>query len=240
MAVAFALGIEQGVSMITSVSHVWSYLRSAQTPSRTMLTPADALPATDAEVSKGADRAKHGIPVSELKKLDMSGLKVISVADNPELRDRMATTWLNMKAAEARLATEVPDNAPQNIYATVKVNGEVVATLYNGGSSAMTNAAAAAVGDLQDPPGLNGGPNLAQARAERIAKALGGTIEKAPTAITQSQWTPRPDISTNYSRAQLDDAFQAMMAEGQRAAAQRLAGYPTAQPPAGSYADIST
>jgi hypothetical protein len=225
--------------MITSVSHAGSYLRPAQTPSRT-LTPADALPATDAEASNAADRAKQGIPVSELKKLDMSGLKVISVADHPELRDRMATTWLNMKAAEARFATEVPDNAPQNVYATVKVNGEVVATLYNGGSSMMTNAAAAAVGDLQDPPGLNGGPDLAQARAERIARALGGTIEKAPTAITQSQWTPRPDISTDYSRTQLDDAFQAMMAEGQRAAAQQLAGYSTAQPPTGSLANFST
>ena len=165
---------------------------------------------------------------------------MISVADHPEWRDRMATSWLNTQGAEARLATEVPDNAPQNIYATVKVNGKVVATLYNGGSSAMTNAAAGAVGDLQDPPGLNGGPDLAQARAERIAKALGGTIEKATTAITQSQWTPRPDISTNYTRTQLDNAFQAMMAEGQRAAAQRQAGYSTPQQPAGSYADFNT
>jgi hypothetical protein len=197
------------------------------------------VPDADADASKAADHAKQGIPVSELKKLDISGLKVISIADNPELRDRMATMWLNTQAAEARMATEVPDNAPQNIYATVEVNGKVVATLYNGGSAAMTNAAAGAVGDLQDPPGLSGGPNLAQSRAERIAKVLGGTIEKAPTAITQSQWTPRPDISTNYSRTQLDNAFQAMMAEGQRAAAQRLAGYPTAQPPAGSYADFS-
>jgi len=227
--------------MITSISHAGSYLRPAQTqPSRTILTSADALPVPDADVSKAADNAKHGIPVSELRKLDTSGLKIISVADHPELRDRMATMWLNSQAAETRLATEVPDNAAQNIYATVKVNGKVVATLYNGGSSAMSNAAAGAVGDLQDPPGLNGGPDLAQSRAERIAKALGGTIEKAPTAITQSQWTPRPDISTNYTRTQLDIAFQAMMAEGQRAAAQRQAGYSTAQQPAGSYADFNT
>lgn len=226
--------------MITSISHAGSYLRPAQTlPSKTTLTPADALALPDADVSGAADNAKQGIPVSELKKLDTSSLKAVSVADLPELRDRMATHWLNTQAAEARLATEVPDNAPQNIYATVKVNGKVVATLYNGGSSMMTNAAAGAVGDLQDPPGLNGGPDLAQARAERIAKALGGTIEKAPTAITQFQWTPRPDISTNYSRTQLDEAWQAMMAEGQRATAQRAAGYPTAQPPAGSRADFN-
>jgi hypothetical protein len=226
--------------MITSISHAGSYLRPAQTqPSTTILTSADALPSPDADVSKAADNVKQGIPVSEIRKLDTSALKFMSIADHPEWRDRMATTWLNMNAAEARFATEVPDNAPQNIYATVKVNGKVVATLYNSGGSATSNAAAGLVGDLQDPPGLNGGPDLAQSRAERIAKALGGTIEKAPTAITQSEWTPRPDISTDYTRTQLDDAFQAMMAEGQRAAAQRRAGYSTAQQSAGSYADFN-
>ena len=136
--------------------------------------------------------------------------------------------WLATQAANSAAATDVPDNAPQNIYATVKVNGKVVATLYNGGSSVMTNAAAATVGDLQDPPGLNGGPDLAQSRAERIAKAVGGTIEKASTAITQSAWRPRQSVSPTYSRAQLDAAFQAMMAEGQKAIAQRQGGIPPA------------
>jgi hypothetical protein len=225
--------------MITSIARTGIYYQPAQAqPSTKTLTAADALP-PDADASEAPGNAKAGIPVSELKQLDTSKLKAISIADLPELRDQMATHWLNMQAAEARMATEVPDNAEQNIYATVKVNGKVVATLYNGGSSAMTNAAAGAVGDLQDPPGLNGGPDLAQARAERIAKALGGTIEKAPTAITQSQWTPRPDISTNYSRTQLDEAWQAVMAEGQRAAAQRAAGYSTARQAAGSQADFS-
>ena len=177
--------------MITGMAGVGSYLRPAQTyPSRTTLTPADALPAADADVGTAADDAKQGIPVSALKKLDSSGLKIVSAKDNPELRDQMATMWLNMRADESAMATEVPDNAQQNIYATVKVKGKVVATLYNGGSSAMTNDAAAKVGDLPDP-GSNGGPNLAQSRAEYIAKAVGGTIEKAQTAITQSQWTPR-------------------------------------------------
>ena len=147
--------------------------------------------------------------------------------------------WLDMQAAKSALATEVPDNAPQNTYATVKVNGNVVATLYNGGSSVMTNDAAAKVGDLQDPPGLNGGPDLAQRRAERIAKAVGGTIEKASTAITQSEWKPRQTTSTNYTRAQLDAALDAMMAEGQKVMAQRSAEYPTFHEFTGGYADFS-
>jgi hypothetical protein len=196
------------------------------------LTPADALPATAADESTAAN-ARPGIPVSAVRKLDASGLKMFSIKDNPELRDRLATHWLDMQAAQSNSATDVPDNAPQNIYATVKVNGKVVATLYNGGSSVMTNEAAAKAGDLQDPPGLIGGPDLAQSRAEHIAKAVGGTIEKAPTAISQSEWKPRQSVSTNYTRAQLDAAFEAMMAEGQKAIAQRHAGYSTAREPSG-------
>lgn len=202
------------------------------------MTRADALPVASADTSSAAENTKQGIPVSGLKKLDDSGLKKVSLDDLPEVRDQMATSWLDRKAAELRFATEVPDNAPQNIYATVKVKGKVVATLYNGGSSAMTNDAAAKVGDLQDPPGL-GGPNLAQSRAERIAKAVGGTIEKAPTAITQSEFKPRESLPTNYSRTQLDSAFQAMMAEGRKAVAQREAGYSTAHQPSGFFTDVS-
>jgi hypothetical protein len=201
------------------------------------LTPADALPVAEADAAAG--NAKPGIPVSAVKKLDISGLKIISVRDNPELRDLMAANWLRMQAANSVAATDVPDNAPQNIYATVKVNGKVVATLYNGGSSAMTNEAAAKVGDLQDPPGLIGGPDLARWRAEHIAKAVGGTVEKASTAITQSEWKPRQTTSTDYTRAQLDAAFEAMMAERQEAIAQRYAGYPTQREPSGGRADFN-
>ena len=127
------------------------------------MTRADALPETaSADESIASANQNQGIPVSALKKLDMSGLKVVSIADNPELRDRLATAWLQMHTVPS--ATDVPDNAPQNTYATLN-KGKIVATLYNGGSSAMTNETAAEVGDLQDPPGLIGGPDLAQWRA---------------------------------------------------------------------------
>src|SRR6185436_13720741 len=170
--------------------------------------------------------------------LDISKLKIISVRDNPELRDLMASNWLRMQAANLAAATDVPDNAPQNIYATVKVDGKVVATLYNAGSVAMTNQAGAMVGDLQDPPGLIGGPDLAQWRAERIAKATGGTIEKASTAITQSEWKPRPSISQDYTRAQLDAAFDAMMKD-QKAVAQRSSYYQAPRDASGARADFN-
>jgi len=203
------------------------------------LTQADALPVPDTNKVAAAGNAKSGFPVSAAKALDLSGLKTVSIKDNPELSDRIATFWLQMQAANSAAATDVPDNAPQNTYAIVKVDGKIVATLYNSGCSVMTNDAAAKVGDLQDPPGLNGGPDLAQQRAERIAKAVGGTIEKASTAITQSEWKPRQTISTNYTRAQLDAALDAMMTEGQKVMAQRSAEYPTFHEFTGGYADFS-
>jgi hypothetical protein len=185
------------------------------------------------------ENAKRGIPVSAINAIDMTQVKVISVRDMPEMRDRMATAWLDTQAANAAWATEIPDNAPQNTYATVKVNGKVVATLDNSGGASMTNQAGAMVGDLQDPTAPNGGPDLAQWRAERIAKAVGGTVEKASTAITQSAWKPREPTSSNYSRAQLDAAFEAMMAEQQQALAQRTGGYSNQRESSRALADFS-
>ncbi|MEY9180312.1 hypothetical protein ABIG06_002234 [Bradyrhizobium sp. USDA 326] len=175
------------------------------------------------------------IDLSQVKPL--SGAKVISAADHPVLRDLMATHWLIAHDTNAPQSV-VADNAPQNVYAQVKVDGKVVATLYNGGSSAMTNQAAAKVGKLEDPPGLSG-PDLAQWRAGRYAELLGGTVEKASTAITQSQWTPRESRPTTYSREQLDAAFQAMLAEGQTAGAQQQSAYLASRAQPGTSADFS-
>ncbi|WBL78753.1 hypothetical protein I3J27_38460 [Bradyrhizobium xenonodulans] len=188
-------------------------------------------------VPDATDAATSGfrLDVSQVKPL--SGAKGISAADHPDLRDLMATNWLMTHEASADQPA-VADNAPENTYAQVKVGGKVVATLYNGGSSVMTNAAAATIGKLEDPPGL-GGPDLAQWRADQYAARLGGTVEKAPTAITQSQWIPRESVSTTYSREQLDAAFQAMLAEGQKASAQRQSAYLASRAQAGTSADVS-
>jgi hypothetical protein len=175
------------------------------------------------------------IDVSQVKPL--TGAKSISAADNPHLRDLMATNWL-MTHDTSATQSAVSDDAPENTYAQVKVDGKVVATLYNGGSSTMTNEAAGKIGKLEDPPDLSG-PDLAQWRADRYAERLGGTVEKASTAITQSQWTPRESSSATYSRDQLDAAFQAMLAEGQKAAAQLQSSYLASRTQPGTSADVS-
>jgi len=220
--------------MVSGLSGVASdYYRSASTYSpTTTLTRADALPDAPATTASASNR--YRIDISQLKPLSA---KPISAADDPALRDMLATGWLMMQGSQATQSV-VSDEASQKTYAQVKVNGKVVATLDNGGCSTMSNEAAAKVGDLQDPPGLNG-PDLAQWRADNYARRLGGTVEKASTAITQSQWTPHESRSTSYSREQLDAAFQAMLAEGQRSAAQSQSSYASSQGQAGSNANLS-
>jgi hypothetical protein len=209
--------------MITSAANAGNHLQSTQTYSSRNLTRADALSAAEAYPT-GAP-VKTGIAIATLKPIDASQLRIVSVRDVPEIRDMMATAWLDAQAANKAWANMVSDDAPQNTYATVKVDGKVVATLYNGGSVTMTNEAGAKVGDLEDQHGLKGGPDLAQSRAELIAKAVGGTVEKAATAITQSEWKPRETTSSDYTRKQLDAAFEAMIAEQQKMAAQQSGGY---------------
>jgi hypothetical protein len=124
-------------------------------------------------------------------RIDVSQVKQLTAAKAVKLSDSQIAEMRKMKERMYTRPVGPPDNAPENIYATVKVAGKVVATLYNGGGSETSNAVGAKLGDmLMHPDGA--GPQLAQSRAEMIAKALGGTIEKAPTAQTQAQWNARP------------------------------------------------
>ena len=118
---------------------------------------------------------------------------------------RIADTSLNLKAMplpadhmqkllEAQFTYPVggPDNAPSELYAVVKVGNETVGKIYNTGCWETPNSFA---GRVQfggpDEDGLSG-PALAQHRAEKIAKACGGTIVKSGTATTQAEFDARP------------------------------------------------
>jgi hypothetical protein len=220
--------------MITGLSNAASsYLRPASSSGLNAISTSDV--PSEGSATTDASTSSPGISVSQLKPLQ--GAKPISAADNPVLRDLLATNWLMTHGANAT-QSPVSDTAPENTYAQVKVGGKVVATVYNGGSSEMTNEAAGKIGNLQDPPGLSG-PDLAQWRADSYAKLLRGTVEKASTAITQSEWTPHESSSATYSRDQLDAAFQAMLAEGQKAAAQLQSSYLASRAQAGTSADFS-
>ncbi|QLH72420.1 hypothetical protein [Rhodopseudomonas palustris] len=119
--------------------------------------------------------------------------------------DEIARVWLQQKETAPQGGS---DNEPNDVYATVKVGNQVVATLYNGGLAEMSNAAAGVVSGIEEPPLV--GPALAQWRAETYAKLLGGKVEIADTAKAQSEWTPRSGTAPQYSRAELDAAIAAM------------------------------
>ncbi|UYO38409.1 hypothetical protein LRC39_17440 [Rhodopseudomonas sp. P1] len=123
---------------------------------------------------------------------------------SPEV-DEIARVWLQQQDVAP---TGASDNEPNDVYATVKVGNEVVATLYNSGLVKMSNSTAASVDGI-DEPSLTG-PALAQWRAETYAKLLGGKVEIADTAKSQSEWTPRAGSERQYSRAELDAAIAAM------------------------------
>jgi hypothetical protein len=199
--------------MITGMTgNAANYLRPAQafTPARP-LTRADAVAAAD--INPVPDRTP-GIAVSQLKALNPGPM----IRADQAMLEQWAAGWLSAQRAAANPA--VSDGAPQNTYAQVKVGGKVVATVFNGGSSTMTGAAAAKVGDLRDPEGLSG-PNLAQWRADAYARALGGIVEKAGTAISQSQWTPHGERNTGYTRAELDRGLAGYFADTQKLIAAR-------------------
>ena len=80
----------------------------------------------------------------------------------------------------------VPDNDPSKLFAEVRKNGQVVAQLYNDGSSTTYGLADGIIDGVDEP--FDGGPQLAQWRAAKIARELGGTVKMASTAQTQSQW----------------------------------------------------
>jgi len=160
-------------------------------------------------------------PTSVLKSADLK-LVVLSTADLKlvELpKDAISKASPEQLArierggnGQFRIPIGPADNDPSNLYAEVKVSGHTVASLYNSGSVAMSNAAAARTRDL---PSMNSsvvGPQLAQMRAEEIAKALGGTIEPAATAQTQGQWRGHRPVQYTYDYVAMEQARQALEA----------------------------
>ncbi|HWU15585.1 MAG TPA: hypothetical protein VN157_16425 [Caulobacter sp.] len=93
------------------------------------------------------------------------------------------------------------DGEPSKLFAEVYKDGKLVARLYNGGSSATYGAADGIITGENEP--YDGGPQLAQWRANKIASALGGTVKQADTAQTQSQW----DVTHAADQARLDQAM---------------------------------
>lgn len=140
--------------------------------------------------------SKYAVDITTLKKLDLQltprKLSDKELAEFQKLREMAYSKPTNLD--------DLKNHVSQKIYAEVKVNGVTVATLYNSGVSMTSNATHGKVAGLPSM-GENEkstGPELAQKRAEQIAKALGGTIVKSPTAVTQAQYLSTPAFQIKY------------------------------------------
>jgi len=130
-----------------------------------------------------------------------SQLKPINVAELPKeeyqqyVEREQARIEANRMMLEQQYTTEehpVPGSLPQTkTYAEVLVNGKVVASIDNQGVITTDKALSESVLS-QLPDSSSNGPELAQARAERLAQLFGGEVKVADTALTQLQFNALP------------------------------------------------
>ncbi len=135
------------------------------------------------------------IDLSQVKKLNLGAARKLSdkeIAELQKMKETFYSTPVNLD--------ELKNHVSQKTYAEVQVNGQTVARLYNSGAAETSNAT---YGRVKDLPSMgedekSTGPELAQKRAEEIAKALGGTVVKSSTAVTQAQYLAAPPFEVKY------------------------------------------
>jgi hypothetical protein len=134
-------------------------------------------------------------------------------ASKRQLEDKY-TDWSSTATVAGSLkAFPSTNSVATQTYATVVVGGKVVAAVDNQGVVGSDDELGAKLRDtlLGDVNGTNG-PNLAQARAEQIAKLLGGKVVKSDTAITQGTFSSLPSSDSrprvDYDAMKSDALYQ--------------------------------
>jgi len=136
------------------------------------------------------------------------GVQVTPVCRIPdEMIAKLRQVWMDQFKVPADPAQA--DNHPSNTYATVDVDGKVVATIGNSGCVSTSNQAYGRIADL---PSMGSGerltgPALAQKRAQEIAERLGGTVKMAATVKTQYEWESREPVRFTYDYAAMREAL---------------------------------
>lgn len=147
-----------------------------------------------------------------LRALDMSKLKLISISEaSEENYQRFIDAQEKFLEARHSQAADTSKNPTYKEYATVTVNGRVVAEIDNHGWVKTSNSMGGNIQQLfaDESDGLIG-PGLAQQRAEKIADLLGGTVQKSTTAMSQTQFnsTPQPRSTIDYQALKEDQAYE--------------------------------
>ncbi len=136
------------------------------------------------------------IDLSNVKKLDISLMDVRKLSDEEMAKVRELSEMPYMKISNL---DELKNHVSQQVYAEVKVNGQTIATIYNGGTSMTSNAMGGKINDIiNELDSKLSGPEGAQERAEAIAKAFGGEVVMADTAVTQAEYMATPPFIPEY------------------------------------------
>ena len=141
----------------------------------------------------------YPVDLANLKSLN-TGLKATKLSDEQIKRMK------EVEELRYKRPVNLENHPSQKTYAEVMVNGKSVAKVYNSGAMSTSNATYGSIAKLDSvaEPGSMTGPELAQLRAEEIAKALGGTVVKSSDAITQSQWLATPPIQFEIDYAAME------------------------------------
>jgi hypothetical protein len=155
---------------------------------------------------------QSGIPVSSLRVLDGVKLTPVKISEaDEETYQRLVGVQEQLLAFRHRKATDLSDNPAYASYATVRVGGKVVAEIDNNGFVTSSNPLGSRITNaLSQVDDAGQGPGLAQARTDLIAKLLGGTVEKASTALTHSQFDaiPKPNAAVDYDAMRQDPLYE--------------------------------
>lgn len=148
---------------------------------------------------------------ANVKALDVTALNKFKLSEAPEdLYNRVLEAQKSFLEHRYTEHPDLSDNPAYQNYATIEVNGKVVAEIDNHGFTKTSNALGNKLGDLFSD-GENGlsGPKLAQYRAEKIAELLGGDIVKSSTALTQTQFNavPEPERIIDYEAMSHDPMY---------------------------------
>ena len=160
---------------------------------------------------------QSGIPINaaNVRPIDLSKVKMFDIAEAPEGQyQRYLKNAEHMLKIAHSQAPELSSNPTYKDYASVQVNGKVVATVNNQGFVQTSNALGSNLLEEGLPGQVNGqkGPVLAQARAEFIAELLGGKVIRSPTAMTQSQFNavPEPSRTVDNRTMREDPVFETL------------------------------
>ncbi|CAO3420590.1 hypothetical protein [Azospirillum doebereinerae] len=146
-------------------------------------------------------------------RINLSALKPVKLTEAPQpLFQRMVEAQESMLQSRYSQAPDISRHSGYQDYAQVMVGGKEVARLDNNGGLLTSNAVAATLDGRFPNIGPTGksGPLLAQARAEAVAKLLGGKVAMADTAITQERYDtlPKPKPVVNETAMKEDPVYQ--------------------------------